>query len=186
MSYPSAAATSGAAQTIRLSPATGAIASSTSTISSWVAPAVFDEAFVDHRQPAQGLLEFPGLVHKALADRPGLGALALGRPVTIFLPSQAREQPGRLGFCIGHCLAAGPQGERQEERIELRIGAGKVPFDSVQGSSPAQGQPHLELRKRAAEPSDPLPPLDMGCQITSASFACEPPLSLAGGPRRAH
>src|SRR5580704_17579580 len=102
-------ATSGAAQTTRPSPATGAIASSTSAISSSLALAanarpalhsrqtaagqratdtaswssaavsgsradaeagpkpepgpVFDEAFVDHRQPAQGLLESRCLAH---------------------------------------------------------------------------------------------------------------------------
>src|SRR5436309_2105095 len=109
MSYPGAVAISGAAQTIRPSPTTGAIASSTSAISSSVAPAAMaravlhsrqtpgdpmatdaascsseavltsragcpgraepepglvpDEGFVDHRQPAQGLLESRRLAH---------------------------------------------------------------------------------------------------------------------------
>jgi hypothetical protein len=103
MSYPTAIATSGAADTTRPSPATGAMASSTPAISSSLAPAArarpvlhsrhtagdpmatdtatrssaavlgsradgpgwvkpepglaFGEAFVDHRQPAQNLLE---------------------------------------------------------------------------------------------------------------------------------
>src|SRR5277367_3129122 len=50
MSYPSAVATSGAAQTTRPSPATGAIASSTSAISSWLAPAPIARAALQCRQ----------------------------------------------------------------------------------------------------------------------------------------
>ena len=126
------------------------------------------------------------LLRPGLANRAGLGARPHGRPVTIFPPSQAREQPGRPGFCTRHFLAAGQPGERQEERIELRIGAGQVPFDSAQGSIPAQVQVHHELRERVAEPSEPVPPLEMGCQTTTTSFDCGPPLSLCqrAAPRR--
>jgi len=52
MSYSSAVATSGAAETIRPSPATGAIASSTSAISSLVAPAASARAALHCRQTA--------------------------------------------------------------------------------------------------------------------------------------
>jgi hypothetical protein len=92
--------------------------------------------------------------------------------MTIFLPSQAREQPERPSFCTGHFLAAGPSGEGQEGRIEFRIGADQVPFDSAQSSSLAQAQVHCELRERAGEPGEPPAPLEVGCQITTASFAC--------------
>jgi hypothetical protein len=102
---------------------------------------------------------------RALKNSPGLSAPALTRMVTVRPRSQPREQsephaPDLLR--TGYFRAAGHPGEQQEKLIQARIGVRQVPFDFAKSPPSGQAQIHHDAAARAAEPDEPLRPLQMG------------------------